>query len=119
MGPNSVWQHVARCGLVGLITLVAPPALAAEKYQIHISPMPFNDATQSSMTGKGTSVATLDGDTLSITGTFAGLASAATKAQLALSRGPGIPGTAFHDLVVSPDVAGKLTGQVRLQPFQL
>ena len=117
---GSSWcQFAARCALAGLFTLVAPAALAAEKYQIHISPMPFNDATQPSMTGKGTASATLDGETLTITGTFTGLASAATKAHLALSRGPGIPGTAVFDLVVSPDVNGKLRGQMKLQPGHL
>jgi hypothetical protein len=119
MRRNSLCQYAAWCSLAGLLTFVAPSALAAEKYQIHISPMPFNDATQPSMTGKGTATATLEGETLTITGTFAGLASAATKARLALSRGAGIPGTAFFDLVVSADVAGKLTGQVKLQPNQL
>jgi hypothetical protein len=103
-----------------LVTLVAPAALtAAEKYQIYLSPMPFNDATQPDMTGKGTAAATLDGETLSISGTFAGLASSATKAHLSLSKGPGIPGTSFVDLVISPATSGKLTGQVKLQPNQI
>jgi hypothetical protein len=112
-------RRIAWCGFAGLLTFVAPSAIAAEKYQIHISPMPFNDATHSVMTGKGTATATLDGETLTITGTFAGLASEATKAHLALSRGPGIPGTAVFELVVSREVAGKVTGQVKLQPNQL
>src|SRR5688572_25665620 len=104
--------------VVGILLLGSNVA-AEEKYQVHLSPMPFNDETQPNMTGKGTASATLDGNTLSITGTFTGLASAATKARLSLSRGPGIPGTAIFDLVVSPGVAGKLTGQVKLQPNQI
>jgi hypothetical protein len=112
-------RRIARCGFAACLTLVASSAFAAEKYQIHISPMPFNDATHAVMTGKGTATATLDGETLTITGTFAGLASEATKAHLALSRGPGIPGTAIFELAVSPDVAGKVTGKVKLQPNQL
>jgi hypothetical protein len=105
---------------IALLTIVTPASVAAaEKYQIHLSPMPFNDATQPTMTGKGTASATLDGETLTITGTFAGLASAATKAHLSLSAAAGVPGTAIMDLVVSPGVAGKLTGQVKLQPNQV
>jgi hypothetical protein len=103
-----------------LLTLGVPVLLeAAEKYQIYLSPMPFTDATLPSMTGKGAAAATLDGETLTIAGTFAGLASPATKVHLSLSRGPGIPGTAIADLVISSDIAGKLTGQVKLQPSQI
>ena len=103
-----------------LLTVAASVTLvAAEKYQIHLSPMPFNDAMQPDMTGKGTASATLDGETLTISGTFAGLASPATKAHLSLSRGPGIPGTAVLDLVTSSGTSGKLSGHVKLQPNQV
>ena len=93
---------------------------AAEKYQVHLSAMPFNDETQPIMTmGKGSASATLEGDTLSISGTFTGLPGRATKAHLSLSRGPGIPGDPLVDLTLTGDVAGKVTGQVKLDPSQL
>ena len=92
---------------------------AAEKYQVYLSPMPHNDATQPIMTGKGTATATLEGDTLSISGSFAGLSGPARKARLSLSRGPGIPGTPVVDLTLVGDVAGKVTGQIKLDPSQL
>jgi hypothetical protein len=92
---------------------------AAEKYQVHLSPMPFNDATQPIMQGKGTASATLDGDTLSISGSFAGLTGPATKAHLSVSKGPGIPGSPLVDLILVGDVAGKVTGQIKLDPSQL
>ena len=95
------------------------PLAAAEKYQVYLSPMPFNDATQPIMQGKGTVSATLDGDTLSISGTFTGLSGPATKARLSVSRGPGIPGNALADLTLTGDVAGKVTGQIKLDPSQL
>ena len=93
--------------------------MAAEKYQVYLSPMPFNDATQPIMQGKGTATATLDGDTLSVSGTFAGLTGPATKARLSVSSGPGIPGKAFIDLMLTGDVAGKITGRTKLDPAQL
>ena len=107
--------------LVGLALClgIAPCASAAEKYQVHLSAMPFNDATQPVMQGKGTASATLDGDTLTIAGTFAGLTGPATKARLSLSRGPGIPGTPFADLTLTGGVAGKVTGQITLDASQL
>ena len=94
-------------------------AIAAEKYQVYLSPMPFNDATQPIMQGKGTASATLDGDTLSISGSFAGLSGPATKAHLSVSKGPGIPGSPLVDLTLVGDVAGKVTGQIKLDPSQL
>jgi hypothetical protein len=94
--------------------------LAAEKYLVHLSAMPFNDATQPFMTGgKGTALATLDGDTLTISGTFTGLSGPATKARLSVSRGPGIPGTPVVDLTLAGGVAGKITGQIKLDAGQL
>ncbi len=92
---------------------------AAEKYQVYLSAMPFNDATQPLMTGKGAASATLEGDTLSISGSFAGLSGRATTARLSLSRGPGIPGTPVVDLTLVGDVAGKVTGQIKLDASQL
>jgi hypothetical protein len=92
---------------------------AAEKYQVYLSAMPYLDANQPLMTGKGTATVTLDGDTLSISGSFAGLSGPATKAQLSLSRGPGIPGTPFAELMLTGGVAGKVTGLAKLDPSQL
>lgn len=107
--------------VVGLIVGVgiASGVAAAEKYQVYLSALPFNDATQPIMQGKGTATATLEGDTLSISGSFAGLTGPATKAHLSLSRGPGIPGNPLADLILTGDVAGKVTGQVKLDPSQL
>ena len=104
---------------LGLCVGIGPSASAAEKYQVYLSAMPFNDATQPVMQGKGTASATLDGDTLTISGTFAGLTGPATKARLSLSRGPGIPGTSFADLTLTGGVAGKVTGQIKLDASQL
>jgi hypothetical protein len=92
---------------------------AAEKYQVYLSAMPFNDATQPIMQGKGTATATLEGDTLSISGSFAGLTGPATKARLSISTGPGIPGTPLVDLTLTGGIAGKVTGQTKLDPSRL
>jgi hypothetical protein len=102
-----------------LAVLSFVPLAAAEKYQVYLSPMPFTDATQPIMIGKGTATATLEGDTLSISGSFAGLSGPATKARLSLSRGPGIPGNPVVDLMLVGDVAGKVTGQIKLDASQL
>lgn len=93
--------------------------VAAEKYQVYFSAMPFNDATQPIMQGKGTATATLEGDTLTVSGSFAGLTGPATKARLCSSRGPGIPGTPIVDLTLTGRMAGKVTGSMKLDAAQL
>jgi hypothetical protein len=98
---------------------IASGVAAAERYQVHLSATPFNDAQQPIMTGKGSASATLEGDTLSISGSFTGLSGPATKAHLSLSKGPGIPGNPLVDLTLAGDVAGKVTGQTKLDPSQL
>jgi len=99
--------------------VIASGVAAAERYQVHLSAMPFNDAQQPIMTGKGSASATLEGNTLSISGTFTGLSGPATKAHLSLSKGPGIPGVPLVDLTLAGDTAGKVTGQTPLNPNQL
>jgi hypothetical protein len=104
---------------VFMAVLSFAPLAAAEKYQVHLSAMPFNDATQPIMQGKGTATATIEGDTLSVSGSFTGLTGPATKARLSLSTGPGIPGSPFVDLRLTGDVAGKVTGTIKLDASQL
>ena len=122
-GPTRIKEclRVSFSVAVAGILLVVPNALAAaEKYQVHLSAMPFNDATQPVMTmGKGSATATLDGDTLSISGTFTGLPGRATKARLSLSRGPGIPGDPVVDLTLAGEMTGKVTGKITLDASQL
>ncbi|MCM3878701.1 MAG: CHRD domain-containing protein [Vicinamibacterales bacterium] len=106
--------------IVLLAVLAFVPLAAAEKYQVYLSPLPHNDETQPLIIGsKGTATATLDGDTITISGTFTGLSGRATKARLSLSRGPGIPGDAQFDLTLEGDTAGKVSGQKKLDASQL
>ncbi len=118
-GPMRIKKRLTAAVVTVLCFALCLTLAAAEKYQVYLSPMPFNDATQPIMQGKGTASATLDGDTLSISGTFTGLSGPATKARLSVSRGPGIHGNALADLTLTGDVAGKVTGQVKLDPSQL
>jgi hypothetical protein len=103
-----------------LLFVSATQVSAAEKYQVYLSPLPHNDATQPLIVGsKGSATATLDGDMLTIAGTFTGLSGKATKARLSLSRGPGIPGDAQFDLTLEGETAGKVSGQKKLDASQL
>jgi hypothetical protein len=68
---GSAWGCLAVFGILALASLA--PLAAAEKYQVYLSAMPFTDTTQPVMTGKGSASATLEGDVLSISGSFTGL----------------------------------------------
>ena len=74
----------------------------------------------SAIAGSGSITATLSGKQLTITGTFEGLRSPATTAQL--HRGPkGIRGPAILDLdlMIPKAVKGTLNGSVELTPDQI
>jgi len=91
---------------------------ATKKYQAYLSPMPHHDVMHPLIKGKGNTVVTLTDDTVSLNGTFAGLASPATKAHLCVSMAAGIPGKPVIDLVVQPRVEGNVTGTVKLDKDQ-
>jgi hypothetical protein len=97
----------------------ADPSARTKKYQAYLSPMPHNEATHANFSGKGTTVATLDGDTMSLSGTFTGLASAATKAHICLSMAAGIPGKPIFEVSVSAAVEGTVTGTFKLDKDQI
>ena len=92
---------------------------ATEKYQAYLSPMPHNGAMHANFNGKGSAVATVDGDRMLLNGTFTGLASAATKAHVCLSLAPGIPGKPIFDFTVPAAVDGKVTATFKLDSTQV
>lgn len=103
--------------LVSLSFAADKPA-ANKKYQAHLSPMPHNDAMHPNFSGKGNAIATLAGDTMSLSGAFTGLASPATKAQICLSLAPGIPGKPIFEFQVPAGVEGKVTASFKLDKDQ-
>lgn len=74
----------------------------------------------STIAGDGSLTATLKGNQLTIMGSFEGLRSPATSAQI--HRGPkGIPGPAVagFDLTVTKAVKGSVSGTIELTPDQI
>jgi hypothetical protein len=110
------WNYAA---ILIVTVAIVSGADKPEKYQAYLSPMPHNDAMHANFSGKGNLLATLEGDTLKLTGTFTGLASAATKAHVCLSQAAGIPGKPILDVVVPHEIEGKVTGTFKLDKSQL
>ena len=96
----------------------AQNAAGGETFKGRLSTVPIDAAMMANIAGTGTLSAVLTGKQLVVTGTFEGLRSPATTAQI--HRGPkGIPGPAVLDLTVSKAVKGTVSGSVELTPEQI
>jgi hypothetical protein len=93
------------------------PAQAANMNELHgrLSPMPVTALTVKTITGGGGFLASLSGNTLTITGQFEGMNSAATSAHV--HQGPKAqPGPVAFAIEVSQSTNGSVGGEVSLTP---
>jgi hypothetical protein len=93
----------------------APPATS---FRARLSPVPVESSTASRITGSGSVMATLDGSTLTITGTFAGMKSPATIAQVHMGA-RGVRGPVEFDLVIDKQPGGSVSGTITLTKVQV
>lgn len=110
-------------GAVGLSVAALGSALGAAQtqptsFRARLTPVPVESATASAITGSGVITATVDGTRLSLTGTFAGMKSAATIAQIHLGA-RGVRGPAEFDLTVEKAASGAISGTATLNRSQL
>lgn len=93
-----------------------------EAYKARLSTMPVENARLAVLAGSGTATATLTGGSLTVRGTFEGMKTPVTIAQIRL--GPrGIRGPVMFDLVITKSAtdegAGTLAGTFALTPEQV
>lgn len=103
-------------------SLAAGGAVAAQstdKFTARLGWVPITGADRANVTGKGTATATLSGSKLAITGTFEGLAGAATVARLHEGVAKGARGPVIGDLVVAKGTNGTISGSFALTAEQL
>jgi hypothetical protein len=101
-------------------TTGAQDAAKKETFKARLSPVPIDLGMMARIAGSGSITATLSGKQLIITGTFEGLRSPTTSAQI--HRGPkGIPGPAMPglDLTVTKAEKGAISGTLELTPDQI
>ncbi|MDA1185775.1 MAG: CHRD domain-containing protein [Acidobacteria bacterium] len=114
----SVCRALCPALLIWTIALVAP--LAAQEQldlSVRLTTIPVEPATAEGLTGFGSATASLDGDRLTVTGSFKDLQSPATSARLhAAPRG--LRGPAILDLDVTSETSGTISGDVTLTPAQ-
>ncbi len=92
-------------------------AQATRRYQARLTAVPHTVQQLETLAGSGSATATLAGTKLTISGTFEGLPSAATRAELHQGR-PGVPGPMVSALTISTDTKGTITGTVTLTAAQ-
>jgi hypothetical protein len=106
-------------GMLAALLLVGGLAAVAqgETYKARLSPTPVESANKATITGGGSATATLTDRRLSVRGTFDGMQTAATIAQIHL--GPrGVRGPVLFDLAVTKGAvgAGTIAGTFTLTP---
>ncbi len=110
------------CAVIALVAALLSGARGAsaqtEMYKARLSPVPVESSTIKTITGLGSATATLTGRSLSVRGSFDGMQTAATIAQIHL--GPrGVRGPVMFDLTVTKATSGTVTGTFTLSPVQV
>ncbi len=79
----------------------------------------MTDGTRINITGEGRALVQWDGNILSVSGDFQGLATDATTAALYDGPGIGIPGPKVFDVSVTPGTSGTIWGSLQLTRQQV
>lgn len=104
--------------LIALALLAQATAPPATSFRARLSPVPVESNNAPKITGTGTVTATLDGATLTISGTFQGMKSPATIAQVHMGQ-RGVRGPVEFDLQIEKSSNGKITGSATLTKVQI
>jgi CHRD domain len=104
---------------MAMVLLGCGAALAATTYQTNLGPMPLDEANKQNLLGRGDAIAILDGNSLTVSGRFAGLPSPASAAHLKEGLAIGVPGPQAADLLVSPATSGTVSGTLSLTAKQI
>ena len=104
--------------IVALALLAQSSTTPATSFRARLSPVPVERSTASKITGSGTVTATLDGSKLTINGTFQGMKSSATIAQVHMAM-RGVRGPVEFDLTVDKSPSGSVSGTLMLTKVQI
>jgi hypothetical protein len=119
---RSILRAVEAIGLSAVLAAGVSAASAAQSaptsFRARLTPVPVESSTAASITGSGTITATVDGSRLSLAGSFAGMKSPATIAQVHFGA-RGVRGPVEFDLTVDNAPSGSLSGSATLSKSQL
>ena len=105
--------------LIGIGCALSLAAQTHEMYKGRLSPLPADAKTRPELSGIGSVTGVLAGTKLTISGTFEGLHSPATVAQVREGVATGVRGSAILDLIVTKATSGMLSGTLDLTPQQV
>jgi hypothetical protein len=113
-------QLAVTSAVTAFLAFSGSAAMAApEAYMVNLGPVARTNATHFTAIGRGTADVTIDGNKLSIKGTFGGLASPATDAHICQGVGIGVQGACGADLTVDKATSGNISGAMTLNSKQL
>jgi hypothetical protein len=117
-------RHLTLPAALALLVLSSPAlssaVWAATQFTLTLDPVAYDNSMRDIVLGSGRVDATLDGNRLTLSGTFTGLSSPATKAQLGIGLDFGVPATEFFtSLTPTGATAGTISGSLTLTPAQL
>ncbi len=115
MMPRKRWIWLTVLLSLGTFAL----AQAAQVFKTRLSPVAMDATMRSTVAGSGFVSARLTGSQLVVQGSFKGLLSPATIAQVRQSAVTGVRGPAIFDLTVTKAKSGEIGGDAALTPEQL
>ncbi len=103
---------------IALALLAQAARPPATQFHARLSPVPVETSTASKITGTGAVTAVLMGSTLVISGTFEGMKSPATIAQVHMGQ-RGVRGPVEFDLTIDKRASGTVSGSIALTRIQI
>jgi hypothetical protein len=104
--------------IIAAITL-SLAAQTRETFKAMLSAVPADIRTRVDLAGSGSVTAVFEGSKLAITGSFEGLKTAATTANLHSAVAAGVRGPAIADLTIPKATSGTIAGSIELTPQQI
>src|SRR5215468_7042951 len=103
---------------VALLLFAQAATSPATSFRARLSPVPVESNNASKVTGTGSVTATLDGTRLTLSGTFQGMKSPATIAQVHMGQ-RGVRGPVEFDLQIDKSPGGNISGVLTLSKVQI
>src|SRR5579872_6880842 len=103
----------------GIVFTISGLAQSGATYKARLTAVPADARTRPTLAGIGNATATLAGSKLTVTGSFEGLLSPATMAQLHSAVAAGVRGPVIGDLTIAKATSGSISGSFDLTPQQV
>jgi hypothetical protein len=110
---------MSRIAIAAALLLLTAPAFAA-RYEAELDPAPFDATNRADVIESiGDVTADLDGNMLTVKGTFSNFTSPATGGSFRIGLAKGVPGDAIGSLTVDHARQGSFSGTIKLSGAQV